>query len=136
MVKRTVVIMMKIHRYIQVLAVFAMVLHGTGMVRGLHHLTHHVSEVGIGEHTHSDLSTDSGEELGGHSDPGHRSPSEPEDEDCELCLAFGSMAFTAPIAAQTALFRAYEEQPACDRTAVYVLSLSFDHPARAPPSMS
>ena len=127
---------MKIHRFIQVLAIFTIVLHGTGAVRGLHNLTHHIDGV------HSGASTAASEHLGdgfddhsepGHPDPSGPEPSDPDGEDCELCLALGSIVLSHSAVLESPLFTSCVEQRVRAEVVVCVLYSSFDHPARAPP---
>ena len=122
---------MKIHRFIQVLAIFAIVLHGTGAVRGLHNLTHHMDGVHTAENGPFGDGFDHSEP--GHSDPGGPLPRDSDGEDCELCLALGSVVLSHSPVLQSPLFTSCVEQRVRPQVVVCVLYSSFDHPARAPP---
>lgn len=121
---------MKISRFIQVLAVLAIVLHGAGVVRSFHDLTHH---------THGTHTAENGQ-FGDHTDHGHSDPEPapytPEGDDCELCLALGSVVLSASQANETPSFAACVEQALRPRTVACTYSLCINHPARAPPLSS
>jgi len=132
---------MKIHRSIQFFAALAIILHGTGAVRSFHNLTHHMHGVDTGFSTaageHLDDGFDGHSETGhsetDHSDPSDPLPSDSDGDDCELCLALGSVVLSHLPVLQLPLFATSVEQRVRPQAAVCVLYSSFDHPARAPP---
>ena len=125
---------MKIHRFIQVLAVLAIVLHGTGAVRSFHNLTHHAgSSVSTSV---AGLSGDCGHSESSESDSNNRAPLDPvdpADEDCELCFALDSVLVTAWSGVEMPAFTVCDEQRVDAQADVWVYSAGFDHLGRAPP---